>query len=276
MKKLKKPYIFDWHRIRYEDSWHIEYSITDICNRNCRSCSHLAPLAFAPEFVSEEEFTRVCKILRRLLPDTHTFWLTGGEPTLHPVFLRLLEIACGIFENSYIGIFTNGIMLKKFAAYDKLWEFTARNNIVWAVTPYDIGAEYFRELFTEKNCENNLTIVQGGKIFTKLVNYSQGKSVSHEKYLRCGWERCKINVRGGKIYNCPSSEFSDLFAAYFGKQLTLTESDYLTVDENLTRERIEKFRGPMPFCSQCDISRRFKDIFMNSPSERNIGEWSDL
>ena len=276
MKKPKNPYIFDWHRILYEDGVHIEYSITDVCNRNCRSCSHLAPLASAPNFVGEEEFARVCKELYRLLPDTHTFWLTGGEPTLHPAFPRLLEKACGIFDNSYIGIFTNGIMLKKFAVYDKLWDLTARSGIVWAVTPYDIGAEYFRELFAEKNCENNLTIVQSGRMFTKLVNYSKDQSVSREKYLKCGWERCKINVRGGRIYNCPSSEFCDLFSAYFGKRLALTESDYLTVDENLTRERIDRFRTAMPFCSQCDPSRRFKDIFMNSPSERNIGEWSEL
>lgn len=276
MKELKEPYIFDWHRLLYEKCLYVEYSITDICNRNCRSCSHLAPLALAPNFVREEEFVRVCKVLRRLLPDTHTFWLTGGEPTLHPLFLQLLEKARKIFDNCFVGIYSNGIMLDKLAVYTKLWEFTRENGIVWAITPYEFGAEHFRELFALNGCENNLAIVQSGKMFAKLTNYSHGREVTDEKYLRCGWERCPINVRGGKIYNCPSSEFADLFAAYFGKQLTLTENDYLTVDENLTRERIEKFRGPMPFCSQCDISRRYKDIFMNSPSERNIGEWSEL
>lgn len=269
-------YVFDWKRIQCEDAYHVEYSITDICNRNCAFCSHLAPLAKKDNFVDVEEFTRVTRILKKCIPDVHTFWLTGGEPTLHPEFLRLLAISRGIYPNSYIGIYSNGITLKKYETDEGFWTFVRENGIVWGITCYDIEKSYFEGLFSGHGCLENLAIVQSGKYFFQLTNYSFDQPVTVEKYEKCGWERSKINVRNGKIYNCPSSEFADLFNGYFGEELKICESDYLVVDENLTRERIEAFRGAIPFCSQCNIERRYKKIYWNEPSKRDVGEWSEF
>ena len=69
----------------------IEYSIIDNCNKNCKSCSHFAPLAKQPNKVSVEEFIENTKILHGIIPDVHTFGLIGGEPTLHPQYLEILK-----------------------------------------------------------------------------------------------------------------------------------------------------------------------------------------
>ena len=144
---------------------------------------------------------------------------------------------------------------------------------MWGVTNYETPREYFEKLFSRNGCANNHAFLQSGKTFVRLVNYSEGREVTKDKYLKCGWERSKINIRGGKIYNCPSSEFADLYNEYFSEKLVLTEKDFLVVDDVLTRERIEAFRGPMPFCSYCDISRRQK-IFKNEPSSQKREEWA--
>lgn len=274
MKRLKERYVFDWNRIYGKDAYHIEYSVTDVCNRNCTACSHLAPLAKEANFVSAEEFARVTGILQRCIPEAHTFWLTGGEPTLHPEFLRLLKIAREIYAEAYIGIYTNGSTLKGYETDEGFWKFVRSNGIVWGITLYDEGRQYYEELFDRKGCKNNLAIVRGGNWFTNLTNYSKNQPVSYDKYERCGWERCKINVRGGRIFNCPASEFADLFNGYFGEKLAVTPADYLIVDETLTRERIEEFRNPMPFCSQCDLDIRSKKLFRAEPSERRMEEWA--
>lgn len=276
MYELKERYIFDWERIRSKDGYHIEYCITDICNRNCASCSHLAPLAKEANFVKAEDFSRIVKILKKSLPDVHTFWLTGGEPTLHPQFMQLLEIARDIYTETYIGIYTNGHALKDREKDQEFWTFVRRNGIVVGVTVYEQEKEYFEELFSQNGCLNNLAIVQSGRFFTNLTNYASDQPISREKYDRCGWECGKINVRNGKIYNCPSSEFADLFNGYFGEKLKITEKDHLTVDENLTRGKIENFRKEMPFCSQCNLEKRYKKFFENEPSERKINEWSEF
>ena len=130
------------------------------------------------------------------------------------------------------------------------------------------------ELFASHGCGNNLAIVQPGRTFARLTNYSDGQPVTREKHEKCGWERSKINIRNGKIYNCPSAEFADLFTGYFGSGPRLTDKDFLVIDENLTREAIERFRGPTPMCAHCDISRR-RETFPNAPSERKREEWSE-
>lgn len=275
MSALLTPYLFDWHRIFAEDGYHIEYSITDICNRRCKSCSHLAPLAKAPNFVTESEFTRNVEIMRKLVPDAHTFWLTGGEPTLHPEYISLLCILREIYNDTFVGIYSNGITLRQYEYDSAFWDFIRENGIVWAITNYDIPKEYFIELFSEHGCRNNLAIIQSGRTFAKLINYIDGATVTVEKYVKCGWERIKINIRGGRIYNCAASEFADLFNDRFGRYLRLTDCDYLTIDESLTRERIDSFRGPMPFCGMCDISRR-RETFPNAPSKCEKGEWSEF
>lgn len=272
--KLKDRYVFDWDRILHKDGYHIEYSITDICNRNCAYCSHLAPLAKSANFVGEREFEYTASLLHRLLPDAHAFWLTGGEPTLHPSFMRLLEISRNIFTDNHVGIYSNGITLAKREADETFWRVVRDNGIVWAITCYDNDGAWFERLFAKHGCINNLAILHSGKRFFNLVNYSRGQPVTREKYVKCGWERSKINVRNGKIYNCPSAEFAELFNGYFGARLELTDKDRLVIDENLTREQIDAFRKEVPFCSQCDLDKRYTIITDSTPSERKITEWS--
>lgn len=274
--RLAERYIFDWKRIEKQDSYHIEYCVTDICNRNCTACSHLAPLAKQPNFVTIEQFSKVVKIIQKCMLDVHTFWLTGGEPTLHPEFLQLLKIAREVFSDSYVGIYSNGSTLKKYETDEVFWDFIGEQGIVWGITSYDADACYFEEIFSKHGCLNNLVIVQSGKLFFNLTNYSKNQPITMEKYQKCGWERSKINVRNGKIYNCPSVEFAELFNNHFDAKLRISQSDYLTIDETLTLEKIEKFRGPIPFCSQCDLNKRYKKIFKNEPSKKNIEEWACL
>lgn len=272
--KLNERYVFDWDRIQNNDVCHIEYSITDLCNRNCARCSHLAPLAKAPNFVGEQEFEQTATILHRLMPDAHTFWLTGGEPTLHPNFMRMLSISRNIFTDNYVGIYSNGITLERYESDENFWRFAKEGGIVWGITCYDKDKAYFEELFAKHGCINNLAILHNGKRFFNLTNYSRNQPVTHEKYIKCGWERSKINVRNGKIYNCPSAEFAELFNGYFGEMLEITDNDYLVIDETLTRKQVDAFRKEVPFCGQCDLSKRYKILTDSTPSKRKIIEWS--
>lgn len=273
-KRLSERYKFDYRRIQFEDSYHIEYCITDVCNRNCAACSHLAPLAKRENFVGIEEFIKNSAIIRNLIPDIHTFWITGGEPTLHPDFLLLLKIARDIFPNCFVGIYSNGYFLKKYENDLNFWNFIRDNGIVWAITTYDLSKEFIENVFTEHGCLNNLAIVHSGKRFSNLTNYSRNQPITADKFKKCGWERSKINIRNGKIFNCPSAEFVDLFNDYFNCDLELNRRDYLIINERLTKKQFEEFRGATPFCGNCDLSQRYKKIFKNTKSNRLISEWS--
>ena len=135
MSALKERYAFDWNRIYYKDAYQIEYSVTDICNRNCTACSHLAPLAKEPNFAGVEEFTRVTTLMQKRLPDIHTFWLTGGEPTL-----------------------------KKYEEDNTFWRFMRDEGIVWA-SPYTPATIFFsiRWLFL------NLQTIKNALLLSKII-----------------------------------------------------------------------------------------------------------
>ena len=271
---LSNRYEFDFKRIQFKDSYHIEYCITDACDRSCACCSHLAPLAKSPNFVTVENFAKHAEILRGAIADAHAFWLTGGEPTLHPQFMRLLGIARNVFNNCFVGVYSNGNFLKKYENDVGFWEFVRQNGVVWAMTSYGGSKEYIDGVFTKNGCLNNLAYVHSGELFYNLTNYSCNQPVSMEKYNKCGWERSKINVRNGKIFNCPSAEFVDLFNNYFKLNVKLCKNDFLEINGQLTAEMIKNFKGPVPFCGNCDLTQRYKKIFKNSPSKREIGEWS--
>ncbi len=273
---LKEKYVFDWKRMFKNNEYHIEYSIIDICNKKCISCSHLSPIAKEANCVNIDEFRRIIKIIKRLIPNPDGFWLTGGEPTLHPNLIELLSILREEYDSANIGFFTNGVKLKSYKNDNYFWNFIKEHDVIVLVTNYDIDKEFFTNLFKEKLCENNLSFVQNGNLFFKLVNYSNNQDISKEKYIKCGWERSKINIRNGKIYNCPSVEFVDLFNSYFLKSIVLSEQDYLVIDEYLTREKIDSFRGPVPFCANCNINNRYKKIIKNCESSKNIDEWSSF
>lgn len=270
------PYIFDWKRIQSEDAYHIEYSITDICNRNCACCSHLAPLAKSPAFVEVEEFRRVVKIMRKVIPDAHTFWLTGGEPTLHPEFVMLLQILRETYPDTYVGIYSNGTTLFNYESDEKFWDFIRENGIVWGITNYGAETDLYKDLFYRHGCADEYTFIRDGRMFFNLTNYSHDQPITKEKYEKCGWERSKINIRKGKIYNCPASEFADLFNAYFHTDLIITDHDYLIVNDDITRKQIDDFKGPMPFCGQCAAENRFSRHTHNRKSNCDISEWSEF
>lgn len=251
----------------------IEFSITDICNRNCRSCSHFAPLAKKPNFIHSEDFEKQLGILKGTGIEPDSVWLTGGEPTLHPNFLGLLKTLREIFPGIPVGMMSNGSYFH--ADYDDpdLWNFVKENGIIWHITTYDTDPRFYEELFERHGCINHLSL-DVNNTFVNLINLSHGKEITQQKYARCGWERLNTFIRNGRIYKCPSCEYIDLFNEYFGKTFEPKEDDYLIIDENLTYGQILKFKSiPSSFCGYCEIDRRYKDRFTAIPSERKASEW---
>lgn len=267
-------YIFNHREIINHPLHQLEFSITDICNRNCRSCSHFAPLARNANMVDGRDFVKFTKILRRVIPDVHTFWLIGGEPTLHPQYLQLLSALRSIYDDIPIGIMSNGYGVLRQKDDKNFWKTIRDNEIVWRITTYDVSPSVYRHLFERNGCKNLLSL-DINNTFTKLAVLSETpQGVTEEKYERCGWERLNIFVRNGKIWKCPTCEYIDIFNMYFNKNYQVSPDDYLNIDENLTREQILKFKQvPSDFCRNCDLSGRSITKFTVGKSAKDISEW---
>lgn len=267
-------YFFNHEEIIKHPLHQIEYSIIDICSRNCKSCSHFAPLAKRANAVSKGEFIKNTQILHSLIPDVHTFWLIGGEPTLHPNYLQLLNELRQIYKDIPIGIMSNGYGVFARKTDKDFWKFIKDNKIVWRITTYNISPKIYLELFGEYGCLDLLSLDVNNRFSNLAVLTEKQQQINEAKYKKCGWERLNIFVRNGKIWKCPTVEYIDLFNGYFNKRFELSADDYLEIDGALTRDKIINFKNcSSSFCKNCDLTKRFNKMFEVTKSEKQMSEW---
>jgi sulfatase maturation enzyme AslB (radical SAM superfamily) len=97
--------------------------VTNVCNRRCPYCfAHEktrrpgAKSDIRPQYMSLSALEEVVEFLKR--SDLKVFSMMGGEPTLHPDFAEILDIAC--HQGFVVRIFSNGLMPR--SALDSLAE----------------------------------------------------------------------------------------------------------------------------------------------------------
>jgi len=88
-----------------------QIDLTNRCNMNCPICfanANTAGFVYEPGY---DEIIRQLRVLRELRPTPCTaIQFTGGEPTIHPDFLRILA-ECGRMGFSHVQAATNGLRL---------------------------------------------------------------------------------------------------------------------------------------------------------------------
>lgn len=81
-------------------------SLTTACNRDCACCFARAERRSAVSHMTVETFVRALDFLER--SGIHEARLLGGEPTLHPLFVELAEMA--LARGLRVLVFSNGLM----------------------------------------------------------------------------------------------------------------------------------------------------------------------
>ena len=109
----------------------LELDITSACNRSCRDCPSTTDLG-----KYDLEIELIDKLFCALNGETRGLLLTGGEPTLAPVFPDVLDLA-GKHGFEEIAVVTNGSFLDKEPVVDSLLE----NASVVRVSLYDWPGE---------------------------------------------------------------------------------------------------------------------------------------
>ena len=86
--------------------------ITNRCNLNCRTCYNRSGLNKCTEEIPVEKIEEIMQTLSRY--GANRFLFSGGEPSLHSQFHRLLEMT-ERYPNASFGFVTNG------TNHDKRW-----------------------------------------------------------------------------------------------------------------------------------------------------------
>ncbi|MCC6909570.1 MAG: radical SAM protein [Phycisphaerales bacterium] len=93
--------------------------IVDTCNLTCPTCFAASPLGVDEriECISFDEYVRCVEQVLTRKGFIDILQLSGGEPTIHPEFFRLLEWALQRGDIGYVLINTNGVRIARDGAF---------------------------------------------------------------------------------------------------------------------------------------------------------------
>ncbi len=227
----------------------LEYHLVDSCNLKCAGCSHYSSLLDKLTYVPLEDIVTDLSLLKNKVGDNlTTLRLLGGEPLLHPQICECLTEIRNIFPKTNLVIVTNGILLKKMP--EEFYNICSKSNIQISITDYGL-----------LNITEILDKLKDLNIKATVYRNSNKNLIWHYKHIRltggkidclskCIFKNMCNNYRNGKIYLCPHIAYIDFFNKYFGKNIELDNTDYISLDEiNSFDELIEKINSAKPnFC----------------------------
>ncbi len=210
----------------------LEYHLVDSCNLKCAGCSHYSSLLDELTYIKVEDIISDLSLLKSKVGDNLTVLkLMGGEPLLHPQICECLNEIRKIFSKTKIVIVTNGILLKSKKMPDEFYNICSKLNIQIHITDYGLF-----------NVEEILDELKDLGIKTRLYRNSTKDFIWHYKHIRltkgiinclskCIFKKLTCNYRNGKIYLCPHIAYIDFFNKYFGQNIMLDDTDYISLDK---------------------------------------------
>ena len=189
-----------------------EVHIIDICNLNCKGCSHFSSLFTSPEVYPLETF---CQELERLsqICDIQTFYLLGGEPLLVKNLDEYVTIARNYLPKTDLRIIINGLLIPSLP--QKILDSIRDNNINVSISRYPLTSKMIDKIYAILDANKiYYKIFHEVRIFTVPVCLHGGNNPVKSR-SNCGCDPCFL-LRYGKIYKCAIEAMRYKFEERFG------------------------------------------------------------
>lgn len=261
----------------------IEIHLTEHCNLNCKYCMHFSSIA-DEGFYNINKFETDLKRLSAVVGNScQNIRLMGGEPLLHPQINDFFYITRKYFPDTLLDLITNGILLDLMP--DSFWTALKNNEISVMPTVYNINinwgniikkADKFGVKIIRENREEKFLLekTEDYKVdsFYKLLIDLNG--TQEYKNRNCACKGDCANFIDGKLYPCFVVSNIKHFNKKFGKNIPVTDKDYINIYKtNSVEEIAEFFAGDIPFCKYCAFFRHTNEPWM-SLNEHDITEWT--
>ena len=219
-----------------------ETNITSTCTNRCICCDHYSPLQEA-WFVDPEKLEADLRAASRLL-HAGDYRLIGGEPTLHPQILEILDIARASRVADTVSVWTNGMRLEKMA--QAFWKKV--DGIAVTVYP-KLGNE--RLDWIKERCEEacvSLRIVQHPHFNRTFSQGEMSQAEALEMYARCIYRSCN-EYDNGWFYHCNNARF--ISSLVMGMEEGTDGINLHTASEEEFRAYLEDKTHPFESCKRC-------------------------
>ena len=180
---------------------HVETDISSYCNNCCVGCDHYSaylPPAHVPPAEIEKDLAAAAKLFH-----AHEYSLLGGEPTLHPQLLDILDIAHASGFCDEVQVITNGQILRTmpeafWQKIDSLWVTRYPGKLTDADISWIRGkcAEYGKP-YIQKNRDMLVKTFLAG---------ASPDDAAQRRFNSCHLKHCNI-LDGGYLYLCCAAPF---------------------------------------------------------------------
>ena len=249
---------------------------TEHCNLNCKCCTTFSPIA-EESFLDIESYEKDMEKLAELVGDElSSFYVTGGEPLLHPRLLDIFSIARKKFPKAKISFMTNGLLLLKMP--EIFWKKCSQKSVSIDISRYPINIDIEKIREHGEKYSVKVDYVGGSDVPVKLMwKYPldmEGKQPLSRSYDICSQINQCITMKNGNIYACNTIAGIVHFNKYFNKNLEVTTSDFLELHKVKDKKEIyEYLYTPKPFCKYCNRKSVVFGI-KYSGSRKEISEWT--
>lgn len=239
----------------------LEFHVCDICNLNCKGCSHFAPVFERREggYVTTDNFAKQAGLLSQKFANIFRFRLMGGEPFLHKNLDAFVEMSRKALPYTHLEIVTNGLILQKVPEY--IWSSIRKNRAVLNISLYpptfNIKNE-LEEFLSEKEIEysfgsgleqyNEYGIIEEfHKCFTEYKIHDPQISSK-----QCMGSKCHY-LREGRISKCALPLLSKYLNEYYGKNYMVEARDFVCLEDDGISpwEMVNILENATPFCAYC-------------------------
>ena len=229
---------------------HLETNCTAACQNRCISCNHFVPMDVPnvkASMARPEQMERDLRLLGRVL-HADAYGMLGGEPTLHPQLVDLLNVARASQIADRVEVWTNGQRLRQMG--DDFW--TAFDVLVVSAYPGKLADDDLAWI-AAKSAEAGVRLEVKDERrypnFTQLLEAAPtGPLATQSKYRACWFKGYSRVVDDGFFFRCCTSPYIPrlLQGRPFG-------ADGLAVDEGLTEAKVAAFLGQPYAMESCKI-----------------------
>lgn len=229
---------------------YIELHLSDICQLNCKGCSHFAPIFYNN---GDLDLTCIIKDFRHLgsvFANIRTIRLMGGEPFLCMDAVRYAEEIRKIFPRSDISIVTNGILFS--AIRDEELQRLEESAIM--ITLSDYGVADLRQIQRIKRSGVSFNMTSRINSFMKF--FSEERGDKYANFRDCYVKSCTF-YRNSKLYLCAAAALIYRFNEFFSTAFPV-DSGIPVSDIKDGYKVLEWLSNPCELCAFCNNHSPFR------------------
>lgn len=229
---------------------YLEVAVTEICNLNCKACSHFSPLAEPEDQLTFAEFQADMKRIHEFFPIIDTIRLLGGEPLLHQDVFEMAKHTRELYPKSRITIVTNGLLIP--GINDRNLFLMVENKIEFDISLYPPTSGRMDEI--ERKClEYGVKHRYTDPIERFRVRFDpNGNNDGATSYRECSIGKTCTYLFKGRLSGCPAPNVIHLYNRRFGTEI-FGDADMIKIHETeLSADEIEqKLRSELSVCRYC-------------------------